>query len=407
MNNNSPGTKILMTLVCLAVLSYFGIQAYSSLTNPLVTAMAYTYQVEDSLSATGYLVRKERVLPDSGGGLLRLTRSEGERVSTGSKVAQIYSDQASLDRQNEIDRLQTQLDQLQLASEAASASEAALQLDSQIMDKLIRLRRATEADHIDNAEDYVTELKALVLRRDYTYTDAEDLKTQMTELQSQLKTLKAQSGNLSRTVFAPETGLYSAVVDGYETVLTPETLKDLTPTTFNGIQPAAVSADLGKLVLGDTWYYVANLTSADAANFTKGSSEKLRFAKGVGRDLQVTIHSMSEEDNGRVVVVFRGNTYLPQLTLLRRQSADIIRSAVSGIRVPQQAIRVSEDGVTGIYCVVGAVTRFKPVKVVWSADDEYAVVRGTGEKEVALRPGDEVILSAGGLTDGTVVSHGR
>jgi len=124
----------------------------------------------------------------------------------------------------------------------------------------------------------------------------------------------------------------------------------------------------------------------------------------VDRDLGVTVQSVSAEENGRVAVVFRGHTYLALLTLLRQQSADIVRSSVSGIRVPQEAIRVDENGSAGVYCIVGVEARFKPVTVLWSSDD-YALVRAQGTGETMLRPGDEVILSAGGLTDGAVVSY--
>lgn len=403
--NGSPGTKALTALICLAVLTYFGIQVYDSCADPLISAVAYTYQVENTISVTGFVVRDELVLEDSGGGLLRLTRSEGERVSAGGKVAQIYSDQTSLDRQAEIDKLQTQLDQLNYASEAASASEVALQLDSQIAEKLVAMRQAVASDRLDTAADSVVNLEALVLRRDYTYTDAEELKAQTADIQSQLNTLNAQSAGSSRTVTAPRAGLYSAVVDGYESVLTPDAVDTLTPSGLSSLQPSGTSSDLGKLVLGDTWYFVTSLSAADAKKFTKGTSETLRFAKGVDRDLSVTVQSVGAEENGRVAVVFRGRTYLALLTLLRQQSADIVLSSVSGIRVPQQAIRVADDGITGVYCIVGVEARFKPVKVLWSADDEYALVRALGTGETALRPGDEVILSAGGLTDGAVVSY--
>lgn len=400
------GTKILMTLVCLAVLAYFGIQIYQTLADPMIMAVAYTYQVEDSISVTGYVARNEVVLPDSGGGLLRLTRSEGERVAAGGRVAQVYADQASLDRQMEIDRLQTQLDQLHYAAEAISASEVSIQLDSQITQRLLAMRRAVAAGRINSAEENLLELKALVLRRDYTYTDAEELKAQTAAMESQLKTLKAQAGTSVRSITASRSGVYSAVVDGYESVLTAETVGTLTPSSLTGLQPAAVSSDVGRLIFGDAWYYVASLSAADGKRLTEGASETLRFAKGVDRDLAVTIQSISEEENGRVAVVFRGTTYLPELTLLRQQTADVILSTVTGIRVPQQAVRVDENGVTGIYCVVGAAARFKPVAVLWSSSDGYVVVRSQGEKERVLRPGDKVILSAAGLEDGTVVSYG-
>lgn len=401
----SPGTRILTALICLAVLTYFGIQIYNSYADPLITTVAYAYQVEDTVSVTGFLVRSELVLPDSGGGLLRLTRSEGERVSAGGKVAQIYSDQASLDRQTEIDKLQTRLDQLNYASEAASASEAALQLDSQIAEKLMTMRRNLASDRLDSAVDSVTELEALVLRRDYTYTDAEELKAQTAEMQSQLNTLKAQSAGSSRTVTAPKAGLYSAVVDGYEGVLTPDTVDELTPSRLGSLRPESVSGDLGKLVLGDTWYYAASLSAADAKKLTSGATETLRFAKGVDRDLSVVVQSVSAAENGRVAVVFRGRTYLALLTLLRQQSADVVLASHSGIRVAQQAIRVDKNGNAGVYCIVGVEARFKPVTVLWTGDDEYALVRGEGTGATALRSGDEVILSAGGLEDGAVVSY--
>ena len=58
----------------------------------------------------------------------------------------------------------------------------------------------------------------------------------------------------------------------------------------------------------------------------------LRFSKGVEQDLSVTVSHISEAENGRVVVVLKGNTYLPELTLLRQQSAEVILGSLEGIR---------------------------------------------------------------------------
>ena len=43
MNNNATtGTKLLMTVLTLALLAYFGIQAFRYFTDPLSITMAYT-----------------------------------------------------------------------------------------------------------------------------------------------------------------------------------------------------------------------------------------------------------------------------------------------------------------------------------------------------------------------------
>ena len=121
------------------------------------------------------------------------------------------------------------------------------------------------------------------------------------------------------------------------------------------------------------------------------------------------------------MAVFRGNTYLQELTLLRRQSAEIILSTTEGIRVPRSALRVTtqpvtekneetdeettrEVSVTGVYCVNGAKALFKPVEVLYTGD-EYAVVKPAGSSEkVTLRVGDTVIAVARDLYNGKVVS---
>ena len=143
----------------------------------------------------------------------------------------------------------------------------------------------------------------------------------------------------------------------------------------------------------------------------------------MSRDLDVDLTYISAAENGRVAVVFRGDTYLSDLTLLRQQSAEVIRQTITGIRVPIEAVRVrertvtDEDGVesvvseTGVYCVVGMEARFKPVNVLYSGDD-FALVRSTldaaeevteTQEKLRLRAGDEVIITAYDLYDGKVI----
>ena len=152
MKNNSLGTKILMTAVTLALLAYFGLQTYRYFADSLTTTLAYNYQVEEGMDLSGYVVRREQVLADEASGLLRLQRSEGEKVGAGGTVALVYADQASLDRQREIDELSGRIEQLQFAQEASLGSEVSLKLDAQIMRSLLDYRAELAAGRLDNAE---------------------------------------------------------------------------------------------------------------------------------------------------------------------------------------------------------------------------------------------------------------
>lgn len=404
MKSESSAIKYLMAAICLAVIAYFGLQVYSYYHDPLTTAVAYDYQVEESIPAAGWVVRSEQVLTGETTGLLRLSRAEGEKVSKGGEIARVYADQASLDTQNDMAALETRLSQLRYAQAAAAGGEATVKLDSRIGETILALRKSLTADRLDAADGQISELRALVLKRDYTYTDDEDLETQITDAEAKLKELRSRTAASIKTVRAPESGLYSAVVDGYETVLTPDFLTDLTPAALSAVQPVSSGdAGLGKLILGDTWYYAATLSAADAGELEVGKTLTLRFTKGDSRELRVKTVSLSKAENSRVAAVFSCRQYLAELTLLRRQSADLIRGTVEGLRVPELAIRVSDDGVTGLYCVVGAAARFKPVTVLYDGDG-FALVKSAAQKDTdLLRAGDEVIVTAKNLYDGKVV----
>ena len=135
--------------------------------------------------------------------------------------------------------------------------------------------------------------------------------------------------------------------------------------------------------------------------------------------------SVSQPESGRVTAVFHGDTFLSELTLLRQQSAKIIRRTTEGIRVPIEAVRIREQTVTdedgnettvsetGVYCVVGVEARFKPVEVLYSGE-EFALVRSTldaaeevteSQEQIRIRAGDEVIITAYDLYDGKVLGE--
>lgn len=432
MKQTSLGTKILMLVVTAAVLLYFGVQALRYFNDPLSTTLAYTYLVEDGVELTGYVVREERLLSNSDSNLLRVQRAEGERVSTGGTVALAYADQASLERLKQIEDLTAQVEQLQYVQESALAGDASLKLDSEIMTELVAFRGAVAAERLDTAEELADDVKNLVLKREYTYSDTGDLEAEIAELQSQLQALQAQSAGSVKRITSPTTGLYSGVVDGYESVLTPDMLAAMTPSQLSGLQPdKSAGSNVGKLVLGDDWYYTAVMTTEAAeelqedlaalAEQNRSTKLTLRFTQYVDRDLTVTLDSVGPDENGRCVVTFRGETYLAQLTLLRHQSAKIIYGSVEGIRVPKEAIRaqkvtVDEAGewaVTeelGVYCIVGMEARFKPVKILYSGESFMLVIpvqeeatQESGKEKIRLRSGDEVIISARDLYDGKVV----
>lgn len=408
MKSTSLSTKFITALLLLAVIAYFGVQGYRYVTDPETTAIVYRYRSEQAIAVRGYVVREEQVV-DCAETLLELTHAEGERIGAGDTIATVYRSAEALRATQELEALRAQKEQLEYARNAANDTETALKLDSEIRDQILSVRAAYEAGSFSALDALSDRLKTTVLKREYAYNGSEELGARLEELDAQIREASAASGGTTR-VTASVSGTYSAVADGYEGVLTPESLADMTPSGLAAVSPQSVSSTVGKIVSGSKWYFAASVSEADAAKLRIGQRLTLRMASGVDFDLPVTLTRVSEAENGNCLVVTESDKYLAYVTLLREQNAEIVIDEYEGLRIPKNALRVNGDGVSGVYCLIGRTAYFKPVNIIYQGG-EYCLVE-PGRIEAAtesqkslltLRTNDEVIISAGELYNGKVV----
>ena len=402
MKSSTPIFKILSVAVLVAVVLYFSVQLYNYLSDPLTTTLVYAATAEDTIPVNGYLVRDEATF-DFESGTLSHEQTEGAKVGIGQTIAVVYSNESALDTAAKIEALELQLQQLQFALESYLDPDAALRLDSAINEDLLTVRRDVADGDYSALSDELSELKAGVMKRDYTYTTKEEIEANIAQTQSQLAEYRASLIN-EKNICAPASGTYSAICDGYETVLTPAMLQEMTAQQLERVKPQESTGNVGKMIYGDRWYYTAVISEEDAAFLEKRSQVMLRFAKGLGMDLNMTIDRIGKAENGKCVLVTHSDKYLAQTTTLRHQAAELILRDYEGLRIPSNALRVNESGVSGVYCVVGVTARFKPVDVVYSGDG-YVLVKETSltEGSAVLRIGDEVIVTNGEVYDGKVV----
>ena len=402
MKKTSPLMKILPIAVLAAVLIYFAVQLYNYLSDPVTTTLVTEGQAEDTIPLNGWMVRDEEPLAAQSGTISRV-RQEGEHVGVGQILARVYANDGALQTVSQIETLQLQLQQLQFALTSYLDPDAALKLDTSITGDILTLRQSLTGGDYTAAESDIAQLKAAVLKRDHPYTSQEEIETEIKAVEGQISSLKASLSGAA-TVTAKAAGTYSAVCDGYETVLTTAFLEDVTPGKLARLQPAGTESSMGKLIYGDTWYYVVSLPEEQAAQLKALGTVTLRFAKGFDQNLRMQVANVSAAENGQAAVTLSCRKYLAQTTLLRHQAADVILRTYEGLRVPSNALRVSEEGVTGVYCLDGVTAAFRPVTVLYQGQG-YALVRpadGAADTRT-LRAGDEVIASAGALHDGKVI----
>lgn len=395
-------TKLILWIFLAAILCYFGYYIFSAIYAPLTTTTAIEYEAGAGSYTTGFVVREETVIP-AYYNITTLVVSEGERVSRGQTIATGYMNADAQTRQLQIDALESQLEQLRYAASYSSDAADQALLDTEIQSQLSAMSQYVARRDMNSASAGSAALKGLILRRMSSDTDDAALSQRISQLEAELSQLQSASTGDTMVVTASGSGYFSGTVDGYESVLTVASLDQLTAAALSSLTPGAVEGDeIGKIISGNTWYYVTAVSSDQLEGITVGSKVPVTFASQFYDGLTMTVSRIGREEDGRRLLVLSCSYYMQDVTLLREQSADIVFSSYAGLRVPKEAIRVNDSSQPGVYVLEGNTAVWKSVNILHDNGESY-VVELDKTSTSNLWPGDEIIVRAKNLYDGKVV----
>lgn len=394
--------RIILGAILAVIVIYMGYAVFSALHEPLTTTRAIEYAAGEGCQVTGWVVRSEEVLT-SPYDITVLERREGEKVGAGQTVATGYETADAQERQEEIQEISLQLSQLRSAADYQGSAADLTALDRDITAALTSRARYVARKDLTSASDLSTDLKGMILRRTTGQDNLGDIENQISQLESRLSTLQSASGADTANIVADTAGYFSGTVDGYESVLTPDRFSSISVAELESLTPQQVPANAcGRLIENNTWYFVAAVPSEQLEKVSVGDQVQVSFAQDLYDTLNMTVERIGDEENGERILVLRSSEYIQDVTLLRQQSADVVFRVYSGLRVPKDALRVSEDGQDGVYVLESAEARWKPVTILYDNGESYVVE--LDESQVSnLWPGDEIIVNAKNLYDGKVV----
>lgn len=417
MKQGKPLITLVILILAATVTIYFAAYIYNALDDPYRTTQVYAYTSYDSVTVEGLVVREARVLPAQSG-ILEITRAEGEKVGTGQEIALVYRDSQAQANQVQIEELEMEIELLEYAIDQGGDLDSAARLDEEILQAVVGLRASYALGDCTQLRDQVMNVKSSILKRGYTYGEGltpADLTARLRQLKEELTVLTRQSARATTRVTAPEPGVFSSLVDGYESLLTPDTVLQLTPSALQELidNPAGEeSGALGKLLTSNTWYFAANLPKQSAERLTEGKTATLRFSGELNREVEMTVEQIGPTEQNKTLVVFSSSRYLILTTLLRCQTVELIFDRWSGLRIPKQALHLEEvtrtDDKTGepvsvqilaVYALVNGHAELREVEIVHEGEDYY-VVRSVGTGPKVLRAEDTIITEATGLRDG-------
>lgn len=410
-----PGKHVvraIMLLLFLGAAAYFAVYAYHIFFGGYETATVYNYTGQSTLPAEGYLVREETVLSD-GGSLEEIVVAEGENVALGDVVARVYRSENALEQHRRLEALETELERLEYIRSRGTEESDAMRLNGEIVEAMTDLKANAARQEFSNLGDKVENLQDLIFRRDFTYSTSSALSDQIDAVEEQIAELRSATESAVSTVYSPAAGIFSGLVDGYESCLTIDALTDLTPAALRelaGNQTEVSGQELGKVITSFRWYYAAVMSQDVTKHLSSGDTATVNFEGSTGAQ-KMTVQSISAADeNGKVAVVFVSNRNLSSTTLLREQNVDVAYGTYEGLRIPARALRADQQtGQLGVYRISGAQAQWVPVELIFTGSDYY-LVRSVTEENMSqlqeaerLKPGDEVLVRGKNIYDGKVI----
>ncbi len=399
-----------------ALIVYTIYHVFSSSGAGLMTAAVRRITDYQTVSGQAYLFREEAVLTVPETGLVENTAISGAKVARGGELVRVYHTDASVSEENRA-MAQRALDDINRRLAILSASELrkdatlsqadgyraeAVRAYTSIRQTLTGGGQWTELGK--TADDMLAALnryEVLTGKHESYSALAEELKSKREALLPDTYTTIANTES-SGYFYSRE------LVDGYETIFTPDALEAL---TAGGLDALAASEPVfpeefsaGKLMYGNRWRLAMTLDPAAAETLEVDAAYTFSFPANKGVELKLICERLTPDADGRVLAVFASDEVPPAFVYLRRQAVEITTGMTAGYYVPDAAMRVV-DGVEGVYIFEIGTVYFRRVEVLLRGDG-YCIVAEQGDRGAEyLALNDMMITSGEVLYDGRVMDE--
>ena len=407
---------------------YVGYQAMQVLFPPNTYETALLATVEDTIDAEGVLLFDESYV--SGSGTLGYLAADGERVSAGTAVAEVYSDAIQATLRQQLTQINDQVDLLQRSQNNTTS----LQLESLRKNRSAALYDLMDSLDCGDYEDTDAEKEDYILSQNRLWVitgEVAGFSDQITALTQQAASVQSQLGNPTQ-ITAPQTGYF---IRSSSTGRLNAGAEDILALDAAGLKAYAESSPevaldgcAGKIVSGFTWRYAGVCTAKEAEKLLGkdgkplSGSVEIRFPGQVETPLKAKVSEVEiDSENGIARFVISCEIINGDVLRLNCADAQIIVGRTTGLRVPAAAVHyLKEDGseaeeqgenyIPGVYVKYGNLARFcriDPVDDVHPlvTDGDYRIVlpSGTANSVSEVRLYDEIIVSGQNLYDGKLL----
>lgn len=364
--------KLIMDIVFTIIIIYVCYAVYLIIKTPkdTITVENGTLTVEES--ATGYIIRDETIVKGKNykNGIYQII-PEGERAAKNQSIFRYYGTNEN-ELQEQINEVNDKI-QKALEKEKTLFTSDIKNLDEQIDTKVQDLKNIY---NIKNLTEYKKQISDIMLKKATIVGENSKSGSYIKKLIDSREEYEKKLEEGSEYMTSPKSGVVSYRVDGLEDVLKVDGFKELTEDKLNDLdvktgQIVSTSTEQGK-VINNFECYIATILNSNASKQAE-VGKKAKITLSSGNELEATINYKQEQENGKVLVVFKTNAMPEELIVFRKISFNITWWSVTGIKVPNNAIL--EDETQSKYVLKKTATGTTKCYIkVKKTNDKYSII---------------------------------
>ncbi len=388
---------IVIGLVIFAIAGY-GI-AYLVIPVNSIELNEYTHTV-DMLCDDAFIVRDETVYYSTSDGTVYNMVADGDRVSENHTICTTYNGDVSYETLKKLQTVDTKINDLKTRSANANLYKTdSSSIENEIalrMDEAISLSRSNSIEEIHEIREDINALRT---------EGSTNLTAKINALEIERINIEAEIPGTKTATVADRAGIFSSYIDGLESVLTPERIKEYNPDYIRSLTAQGISFTNGKnVVTGDpmckvmnnhNWYVLGIVSEAEREKLDISKTPTIRFTNLSGSSVEGELVYVSDPDaNGDSLCMYRMQTYLESAFSYRNIDIQIIFNEYSGYKIPTDAIHTGDSiNEYYVYARQGSESYRCEIEILHSDMSEgFSIVRSTDNADNNLSSMDRLIV---------------
>lgn len=398
--------------IAVVILAFVYVAAFAIISvtsSPVSTELVRQGTLENSVQVDGIAVREEWVYTANEDGVFESSYNDGTRVSVGEQLGVAYFGEISSETSSRLNQINQEIIRLEKKDEQFENNlndpEKINTRMSALMKEMMVAAAEQDGSAVSDLQKQITQLhgKRLSLEGKNSGGDGElgQLYAEKWELETGLRT---------QEIYAEQAGIFTYLVDGFETRVGVSNLEHLRPGDVDTLLETEISDPesefkgfpVAKIINNYKWYFVFNLTVQQLDTLKVGDSVYLRFSGDPNERIPATIASISDEEDGRVCVSVSCMQDVEAALNHRKLKIELIKQRYEGSCFSRSAVRVKGD-VSGVYVIKDGVAVFCPVDILYGTD-ETVIISSEQTENNQVKLFDEIINEkTGSIKEGALL----